>query len=47
MLNDILDQLSKCDDIDLAYPTQRFYNNAIGGKEKHKQSPDGLKDMGT
>ncbi len=44
---DILDQLSKCDDIDLAYPTQRFYNNAIGGKEKHKQSPDGLKDMGT
>jgi small-conductance mechanosensitive channel len=29
---DILAEFAKCDDIDLAYPTQRFYNNAIEGK---------------
>ncbi len=28
----ILAEFAKCDDIDLAYPTQRFYNNAIEGK---------------
>ncbi len=29
---DVLAEFAKCDDIDLAYPTQRFYNNAIEGK---------------
>lgn len=29
---EILDEFSKCDDIDFAYPTQRFYNNTIEGK---------------
>ncbi|MBP9583300.1 MAG: mechanosensitive ion channel [Ignavibacterium sp.] len=29
---DILTRFSKYDDIDLAYPTQRFYNNSIEGK---------------
>ncbi len=29
---DILDKFSECDDIDFAYPTQRFYNNSIEGK---------------
>ncbi len=29
---DILEEFAKCDDIDLAYPTERFYNNAIEGK---------------
>ena len=29
---DILDEFGKCDDIDFAYPTQRFYNNALEGK---------------
>ncbi len=30
---DILSAFAKCDDIDFAYPTQRFYNNTIEGKE--------------
>ena len=29
---DILDRFSKCNDIDFAYPTQRFYNNSTEGK---------------
>jgi len=29
---DILNRFSKYDDIDLAYPTQRFYSNSIEGK---------------
>ncbi len=28
----ILEEFSKCDDIDFAYPTQRFYNNLSEGK---------------
>lgn len=31
---DILDEFAQCDDIDFAYPTQRFYNNMTEGKEK-------------
>ena len=30
---DILNEFSACEDIDFAYPTQRFYNNAVEGKE--------------
>ena len=30
---DILKSFAKCDDIDFAYPTQRFYNNTLEGKE--------------
>ena len=30
---DILEEFSQCIDIDFAYPTQRFYNNVIEGKE--------------
>jgi len=30
---DILREFAKCSDIDFAYPTQRFYNNALEGKE--------------
>jgi small-conductance mechanosensitive channel len=33
---DILDKFSKCDDIDFAYPTQRFYNNTSEGKPDAK-----------
>jgi small-conductance mechanosensitive channel len=33
---DILGEFSKCEDIDFAYPTQRFYDNAIEGKEGTK-----------
>jgi len=29
---DILDRFAECDDIDFAYPTQRFYNNVLEGK---------------
>jgi small-conductance mechanosensitive channel len=30
---DILTKFAECDDIDFAYPTQRFYNNLIEGKK--------------
>ena len=30
---DILGEFAACSNIDFAYPTQRFYNNAIEGKE--------------
>jgi small-conductance mechanosensitive channel len=30
---DILNEFAACPDIDFAYPTQRFYNNALEGKE--------------
>jgi small-conductance mechanosensitive channel len=29
---DILDEFAKCDDIDFAYPTTRFYDNPVEGK---------------
>lgn len=32
MWEDILRAFRKCDDIDFAYPTQRFYNNPVEGK---------------
>jgi hypothetical protein len=31
---DILQEFAKRKDIDFAYPTQRFYNNALEGKEE-------------
>ncbi|OHD12129.1 MAG: mechanosensitive ion channel protein MscS [Spirochaetes bacterium GWD1_27_9] len=34
----ILTEFSKCEDIDFAYPTQRFYNNQFEGKSKIKKS---------
>jgi len=33
---DILNKFAECDDIDFAYPTQRFYNNSSEGKPKAK-----------
>ncbi|MCJ7553938.1 MAG: mechanosensitive ion channel family protein [Ignavibacteriaceae bacterium] len=30
---DILNKFAECDDIDFAYPTQRFYNNSTEGKK--------------
>ncbi len=36
---DILDEFSKCDDIDFAYPTQRFYHNVLEGKAGAKADP--------
>ncbi len=30
---DVLTEFGKCDDIDLAYPTERFYNNVVEGKQ--------------
>lgn len=30
---DILRSFAACDDVDFAYPTQRFHDNAVGGKE--------------
>ena len=32
----ILEEFAKHENIDLAYPTQRFYNNASEGKEGTK-----------
>ncbi|MEO8232173.1 MAG: mechanosensitive ion channel family protein [Ignavibacteriota bacterium] len=38
---DILNRFSKCDDIDFAYPTQRFYNNTSEGKsDARAKSPN-------
>lgn len=31
---DVLNRFAECDNIDFAYPTQRFYNNRIEGKQK-------------
>ncbi len=31
---DILNEFAQCNDIDFAYPTRRFYNNALEGKEE-------------
>lgn len=31
---DVLNKFAECDDIDLAYPTQRFYDNSTEGKSK-------------
>ncbi len=36
----VLDEFAKCNDIDLAYPTSRFYNNVTEGKPGFKPSPD-------
>jgi len=36
MWEDILNEFSKCSDIDFAYPTQRFYNNLNEGKSGNK-----------
>ena len=36
ILEDVLVEFSKCDDIDFAYPTTRFYNNVQEGKEGTK-----------
>ena len=35
----ILDEFAGCNDIDFAYPTQRFYDNATEGKEGAKGKP--------
>ena len=35
---DILKEFALCEDIDFAYPTQRFYNNILEGKEGTKSS---------
>lgn len=35
----ILEEFAKCDDIDFAYPTQRFYSNLNEGKPGTKPSP--------
>ncbi|MFH1862434.1 MAG: mechanosensitive ion channel family protein, partial [bacterium] len=39
---DILDEFAKCDDIDFAYPTQRFYNNLHEGKQKGNPPSESL-----
>lgn len=37
---DVLVEFSKCDDIDFAYPTQRFYNNILEGKKDTVPKPE-------
>jgi len=37
---DVLREFAECEDIDFAYPTQRFYNNLLEGKAETKPSPD-------
>jgi len=36
ILEEVLEEFNKCDDIDFAYPTTRFYNNIGEGKEGTK-----------
>lgn len=36
ILEEVLEEFGKCDDIDFAYPTTRFYNNVQEGKEGTK-----------
>lgn len=36
VLEEVLEEFNKCDDIDFAYPTTRFYNNTNEGKEGTK-----------
>ena len=36
ILEEVLEEFNKCDDIDFAYPTTRFYNNMGEGKEGTK-----------
>lgn len=31
---EVLDRFAACDDIDFAYPTQRFYDNVVEGKKR-------------
>jgi len=38
---DILEEFSKCDDIDFAYPTRRYFNNVLEGKVKGPQTSGG------
>jgi len=36
---DILDALARCDDIDFAYPTQRYFHNPVEGKPEARAEP--------
>ena len=36
ILEEVLEEFNKCDDIDFAYPTTRFYDNLNEGKERTK-----------
>ena len=40
ILEEVLDEFNKCDDIDFAYPTTRFYDNLSEGKEGTKPKTD-------
>lgn len=40
---DILKEFAKCNDIDFAYPTQRFYDNVTEGKSGTKPPIEGVK----
>jgi small-conductance mechanosensitive channel len=40
ILEDVLEEFNKCDDIDFAYPTTRFYNNIGEGKKGTKPSSE-------
>ena len=48
---DILEEFSKCNDIDFAYPTRRYFNNVLEGKIKNinienRNSESGGEDNG-
>lgn len=40
ILEEVLGEFGKCNDIDFAYPTTRFYNNLSEGKEETKPGTD-------
>jgi len=43
---DILDEFAKHDDIDFAYPTTRYYNNSLEGKQAVKSDPEKSQEDG-
>ena len=43
---DILDAFAAADDVDFAYPTQRFYDNAAEGKPGARATPPAPRDEG-
>ena len=44
---DFLREFAKCDDIDFAYPTQRFYDNRLEGKAGTKPPSGGTETAPT
>ena len=38
---DVLTEFAKCDDIDFAYPTRRYFDNLLEGKHRARAAAEG------